>query len=56
MSTVSTVDFDRMFEGRRVPGWLRRFETEPDNAIHDLLLGKVRTNWAPAGEPVPRLI
>lgn len=44
MSTVSTIDFDRMFEGRRVPGWLRRFETEPDNAIHDLLLG-----WADLG-------
>ena len=51
MSTATALDFDRIFEGRRVPAWLRRFESDPDAALRDLLLGRADLGHLSAAEP-----
>ena len=35
------IDFDEIFEGARVPLWLRSFAEDPDAAVEDLLNASV---------------
>ena len=48
---MTTLELDRIFAGRKVPSWLRRFESDPDRALEDLLLGGADLGHLEANEP-----
>jgi len=48
---MTTLELDRVFQGRRVPGWLREVEAEPEAALQDLLLGRAALGHLNADEP-----
>ncbi len=45
-------DAERVFAGDRIPGWLRHFQEEPLNALHNFLLGRADLGYLSAAEPV----
>ncbi|WP_165374302.1 MULTISPECIES: tetratricopeptide repeat protein [Sorangium] len=47
---------DQVFEGAPVPPWLRRFEQEPVEALHDLLLGVAELGHLAVAEPEQLLL
>jgi hypothetical protein len=48
---MTTLELDRVFQGGRVPGWLREVEAEPEAALQDLLLGRAALGHLNADEP-----
>ena len=50
------LDLDRIFAGGQVPGWLRAFAADPNQALHDLLLGRAELGHLTAAEPVELLL
>ena len=50
------LDLDRIFAGGQVPGWLRAFAADPDQALHDLLLGRAELGHLTVAEPVELLL
>jgi Flp pilus assembly protein TadD len=53
---VIDLRMEAVFQGRQIPAWLRRFEAEPDEALHDLLLGRAFLGHLNADEPIEVLL
>ncbi|MCB2262200.1 MAG: tetratricopeptide repeat protein, partial [Candidatus Thiosymbion ectosymbiont of Robbea hypermnestra] len=51
-----SLDLDRIFAGSHVPEWLRAFAADPDEALHDLLLGRAELGHLTVAEPVDLLL
>lgn len=49
--TAPAFDIDKLYQGRRVPPWLRRFSESPDEALHELLVGRAYLEHLNAAEP-----
>ena len=50
------IEFDVIFEGARVPTWLRAFERAPLEAVEDLLVGRADLGLLSAEEPSALLL
>jgi tetratricopeptide (TPR) repeat protein len=53
---MMALELDRIFQGRRIPSWLQRFESDPSEALEDLLLGRAALGHLNADEPVEILL
>ena len=53
---MMALELDRMFQGGHIPGWLQRFESDPAEALEDLLLGRAALGHLNADEPVEILL
>ena len=53
---MMALELDRIFQGRRIPSWLQRFESDPLEALEDLLLGRAALGHLSADEPVEILL
>ncbi len=50
------LDFDEIFEGARVPAWLRAFAEDADGAVADLLVGRADLGHLAMADPVQLLL
>lgn len=50
------IDFERIFEGAPVPGWLLHFGADPDEAVEDLLVGRALLEDLGVAEPAELLL